>query len=100
MQHPMAFAHGGKEFGLNHYPVTVTIHSALLFGCVVGAWAHAGALIDRAAVGQRAFHTGRRFSANANGPSLASSDRSSVPNSRVVRAQAGSSSGMTPSSAP
>jgi len=30
-----AFAHGGKEFGRNHYPVMVAIHTALLLGCVV-----------------------------------------------------------------
>jgi methyltransferase len=30
-----AFAHGAKEFGRNHYPVMVTLHSALLLGCVV-----------------------------------------------------------------
>jgi methyltransferase len=29
-----AFAHGGKEFGHDHYPLMVTIHSALLLGCV------------------------------------------------------------------
>jgi methyltransferase len=34
-----AFAHGGKEFGRNHYPVMVTIHTALLVGCVVEVWA-------------------------------------------------------------
>jgi methyltransferase len=34
-----AFAHGGKEFGHNHYPVMVTIHTALLLGCVVEVWA-------------------------------------------------------------
>ena len=30
-----AFAHGGREFGHNHYPVMVTIHTALLLGCVL-----------------------------------------------------------------
>jgi methyltransferase len=34
-----AFAHGGKEFGRNHYPVMVGIHTALLVGCVVEVWA-------------------------------------------------------------
>ena len=34
-----AFGHGGKEFGHNHYPVMVTIHTALLLGCVVEVWA-------------------------------------------------------------
>jgi len=34
-----AFANGGKEFGHNHYPVMVTVHAALLFGCVVEVWA-------------------------------------------------------------
>jgi methyltransferase len=33
-----AFANGGKEFGHNHYPVMVTIHTALLLGCVVEVW--------------------------------------------------------------
>jgi methyltransferase len=33
-----AFAHGGKEFGRNHYPVMVTLHIALLLGCVVEVW--------------------------------------------------------------
>jgi methyltransferase len=33
-----AFAHGGKEFGHNHYPVMVTLHTALLLGCVVEVW--------------------------------------------------------------
>jgi methyltransferase len=35
----LAFAHGGKEFGREHYPVMVAIHSALLVGCVVEVWA-------------------------------------------------------------
>ncbi|MEO8815540.1 MAG: isoprenylcysteine carboxyl methyltransferase family protein [Mycobacterium sp.] len=30
-----AVGHGGKEFGRNHYPAMVTIHTALLVGCVV-----------------------------------------------------------------
>jgi methyltransferase len=34
-----AFAQGGKEFGHNHYPVMVTLHIALLLGCVVEVWA-------------------------------------------------------------
>jgi len=34
-----AFGRGGKEFGHNHYPVMVTIHTALLVGCVVEVWA-------------------------------------------------------------
>ncbi|BCQ07964.1 hypothetical protein JMUB5695_01389 [Mycobacterium heckeshornense] len=33
-----AFAHGGKEFGRNHYPAMVTLHTALLLGCVVEVW--------------------------------------------------------------
>lgn len=33
-----AFAHGGKEFGHNHYPVMVTIHVALLLGSVLEVW--------------------------------------------------------------
>jgi len=34
-----AFAHGGQEFGRRHYPVMVTIHTALLIGCAVEVWA-------------------------------------------------------------
>ena len=34
-----AFAHGGKEFGRSHYPVMVTVHAALLLGCVGEVWA-------------------------------------------------------------
>lgn len=34
-----AFAQGGKECGHNHYPVMVTIHTALLLGCVLEVWA-------------------------------------------------------------
>lgn len=34
-----AFAHGGREFGRNHYPAMVTLHIALLVGCVVEVWA-------------------------------------------------------------
>jgi methyltransferase len=35
----LALADGGKEFGREHYPVMVAIHSALLVGCVVEVWA-------------------------------------------------------------
>jgi methyltransferase len=34
-----AFAQGGKEFGRRHYPVMVTLHIALLVGCIVEVWA-------------------------------------------------------------
>jgi methyltransferase len=34
-----AFAHGGKEFGHNHYPAMVALHAALLVGCVLEVWA-------------------------------------------------------------
>ena len=34
-----ALGHGGKEFCHNHYPVMVTIHTALLVGCVAEVWA-------------------------------------------------------------
>jgi methyltransferase len=34
-----AFAQGGKEFGRRQYPVMVTLHTALLLGCVVEMWA-------------------------------------------------------------
>jgi methyltransferase len=33
-----SFAHGATEFGRRHYPVMVTIHSALLLGCVLEVW--------------------------------------------------------------
>jgi methyltransferase len=33
-----AFAHGGKEFGHNHYPAMVTIHAGLLAGCIIEVW--------------------------------------------------------------
>ena len=33
-----AFDHGGKEFGHEHYPVMVTLHTALLLGCVLEVW--------------------------------------------------------------
>jgi methyltransferase len=34
-----AFAHGGREFGRSHYPMMITLHIALLLGCVVEVWA-------------------------------------------------------------
>ncbi|MBY0443569.1 MAG: isoprenylcysteine carboxyl methyltransferase family protein [Mycobacteriaceae bacterium] len=34
-----AFAHGGKEFGRNHYLVMVATHGALLVGCNIETWA-------------------------------------------------------------
>jgi methyltransferase len=34
-----AFAQGGKESGRRHYPVMVTLHTALLLGCIVEVWA-------------------------------------------------------------
>jgi methyltransferase len=34
-----AFTRGGREFGHKHYPVMVTLHTMLLLGCVVEAWA-------------------------------------------------------------
>ncbi|OBA75669.1 hypothetical protein A5641_24205 [Mycobacterium sp. 1554424.7] len=34
-----AFAQGGKEFGHDHYPVMVTLHTALLLGCLIEPWA-------------------------------------------------------------
>ena len=34
-----SFAQGAKEFGHRHYVVMVTIHTALLVGCVVEPWA-------------------------------------------------------------
>ena len=33
-----ANARGGREFGRNHYPMMVVLHSALLIGCVVEVW--------------------------------------------------------------
>ncbi len=30
-----AFARGGEEFGRGHYPVMVTLHAALLAGCLI-----------------------------------------------------------------
>lgn len=32
-------ARGGVEYGARHYPVMVALHTALLIGCVVEAWA-------------------------------------------------------------
>ena len=52
------------------------------------------------AADHRAFQIGSRFSANASGPSRASSDRISVFISRTVRSQPTSSAVMTPSSTP
>ena len=34
-----SFAQGAKEFGREHYPVMVAIHTALLVGCIVEPWA-------------------------------------------------------------
>src|SRR6201987_849570 len=34
-----AFAQGGKEFGHDPYPIMVTIHPALLLGCLIEPWA-------------------------------------------------------------
>jgi methyltransferase len=34
-----AFANGGKEFGRGHYPVMVTLHTALLIGSAAEVWA-------------------------------------------------------------
>lgn len=34
-----AFARGGTEFGRNHYPVMVALHTALLMGCAAEVWA-------------------------------------------------------------
>lgn len=33
-----SFARGGREFGREHYPVMVAIHTALLVGCVIEVW--------------------------------------------------------------
>ena len=33
-----AFSQGGKEFGHDHYPVMVTLHTALLLGCILEVW--------------------------------------------------------------
>src|ERR1700756_1510301 len=34
-----SFNHRCKDFGHGHYPVMVTLHSALLLGCVIEVWA-------------------------------------------------------------
>ncbi|OBB65991.1 hypothetical protein A5781_05335 [Mycobacterium sp. 852002-30065_SCH5024008] len=34
-----SLAHGGKEFGLDHYPAMVSMHALLLVSCVVETWA-------------------------------------------------------------
>lgn len=34
-----ALAQGGEEYGRNHYPVMVAIHTAMLIGCAVEVWA-------------------------------------------------------------
>jgi len=34
-----SFAQGAKEFGRAHYKVMVTLHTALLLGCIVEPWA-------------------------------------------------------------
>ena len=34
-----AFARGGTEFGHNHYPVMVALHTAMLIGCAAEVWA-------------------------------------------------------------
>jgi methyltransferase len=34
-----SFAHGGKEFGRDHYPAMVSMHALLLVSCVVEVWA-------------------------------------------------------------
>ena len=33
-----SFAHGGKEFGRDHYPAMVSMHALLLVSCVVEVW--------------------------------------------------------------
>ncbi len=33
-----AFAHGGKEFGRDHYPAMVSMHALLLISCIVEVW--------------------------------------------------------------
>ena len=30
-----SFAHGGREFGFNHYPAMVVLHTGLLVGCLI-----------------------------------------------------------------
>ncbi|TVS83183.1 isoprenylcysteine carboxyl methyltransferase family protein [Mycobacterium helveticum] len=34
-----SLAHGGREFGRDHYPVVVSMHALLLVSCVVEVWA-------------------------------------------------------------
>ena len=34
-----SFAHGGKEFGRDHYPAMVSMHAQLLVSCIVEVWA-------------------------------------------------------------
>ncbi len=34
-----SIAHGGKEFGRDHYPAMVSMHALLLVSCVVEVWA-------------------------------------------------------------
>ena len=34
-----SIAHGGKEFGRNHYPAMVSMHALLLVSCIVEVWA-------------------------------------------------------------
>ncbi|OBG63964.1 MULTISPECIES: isoprenylcysteine carboxyl methyltransferase family protein [unclassified Mycobacterium] len=34
-----SLAHGGKEFGRDHYPAMVSMHTLLLASCVVETWA-------------------------------------------------------------
>ena len=33
-----SFAHGGKEFGRDHYPAMVSMHALLLVSCAVEVW--------------------------------------------------------------
>ena len=33
-----SFAHGGKEFGRDHYPAIVSMHAILLISCMVEVW--------------------------------------------------------------
>ena len=34
-----SIAHGGKEFGRDHYPAMVSMHTLLLVSCIVEVWA-------------------------------------------------------------
>jgi methyltransferase len=34
-----SFAHGGREFGRDHYPAMVSMHALLLISCMVEVWA-------------------------------------------------------------